>query len=82
VDAAATHVAPQPFAADGSAVGGLAFSPEARRERRERLWLVASEYEQPFGTFSGELPGAGALRFGLGVMGAPQRALVSGLKDR
>jgi hypothetical protein len=27
-----------------------------------------SEYEQPFGTFAGELPGAGALREGWDVM--------------
>ena len=30
--------------------------------------IVRSYYEQPFGTFSGELPGAGALREGWGVM--------------
>lgn len=48
--------------------GALAFAAESVRARRENLLLLASEYEQPFGTFSGELPGAGALREGYGVM--------------
>jgi hypothetical protein len=29
---------------------------------------MASAYEQPFGTFTGELPHAGRLESGLGVM--------------
>ena len=41
---------------------------EPTRARREDLLLVASDYEQPFGTFTGELPVAGALREGWGVM--------------
>ena len=58
---------PQRF--DGLAgVGGLRFSAEATRARRERYVLMSSDYEQPFGTFSGELPEAGALREGFGVM--------------
>jgi hypothetical protein len=48
--------------------GALRFAAEATRARRERLLLVASDYEQPFGTFAGELPGAGPLREGFGVM--------------
>ncbi len=48
--------------------GGLRFTLEAARARRERLVVVASDYEQPFGTFAGTLPRAGALRSGLGVM--------------
>jgi hypothetical protein len=48
--------------------GALRFTAEATRARRERLLLVASDYEQPFGAFAGELPGAGALRAGFGVM--------------
>jgi hypothetical protein len=57
----------QPF--DGLAgVGGLRFSAEATRARRERLVLMSSDYEQPFGTFAGEVPGGGALREGWGVM--------------
>ena len=30
--------------------------------------LMSSDYEQPFGTFTGALPGAGELREGCGVM--------------
>ena len=38
------------------------------RARRERLVLMASDYEQPFGAVSGSVPGAGELREGWGVM--------------
>jgi len=62
------EVGPVEFADDLSAVGGLRFSAEATRARRENLLLVRSDYEQPFGTFTGELPGAGPLREGWGVM--------------
>ncbi len=48
--------------------GGLRFSAEAVRARRENLLVLRSEYEQPFGTFAGELPVAGELREGWGVM--------------
>jgi hypothetical protein len=51
--------------ADG---GALRFRAEAVRAHREHLGLVVSEYEQPFGTVSGTLPYAGALREGHGVM--------------
>ena len=44
-------------------IGGV---PE--RARRENLLVVASDYEQPFGTFAGALPAGGALRAGHGVM--------------
>jgi len=58
-----------PVAFDGlEGVDGLRFSPEVTRARRENLLLVASDYEAPFGTFAGELPAAGALREGFGVM--------------
>jgi hypothetical protein len=61
-----------PVAFDGLAgVGALRFSAEATRARRERLLLVASDYEQPFGTFTGALTVAGGalrLREGRGVM--------------
>lgn len=50
------------------ATGALRFSAEAVRSRRENLLVLRSEYEQPCGTFSGELPVAGALREGWGVM--------------
>ena len=62
------EVPPQPFAADLSAVGGLRFAREAVRAARENLLLLRSDYEQPFGTFSGELPVVGPLREGWGVM--------------
>jgi hypothetical protein len=51
-----------------SAVGGLRFSAEATRAHRQNRLLLRSDYEQPFGTFTGELDGAGALREGWGVM--------------
>jgi Protein of unknown function (DUF2804) len=62
------EVGPAAFADDLSAVGGLRFAAEAVRSRRENFLLVSSDYVQPFGTFAGELPGAGALREGWGVM--------------
>ena len=68
VDGEPHHVPPQAFAADLASVGGLAFTPEATRAHREDLLLVASDYEQPFGTFTGTLPVAGELAAGLGVM--------------
>ncbi|MFL5817182.1 MAG: DUF2804 domain-containing protein [Conexibacter sp.] len=49
----------------------LRFAAEAVRERRDNLLLVRSEYRQPFGTFSGVLPGPRgplALAEGQGVM--------------
>ncbi len=45
-----------------------ALQPEATRERQENLLLVRSAYRQPFGTFSGELPGPVPLAEGYGVM--------------
>ena len=38
--------------------------------------LIRSDYEQPFGTFAGTVPGAGELREGVGRDGAARRALV------
>lgn len=46
----------------------LEFSVEAERRREENLLLVRSSYRQPFGSFSGSLPGALELEHGLGVM--------------
>lgn len=51
--------------ADGSR---LRFTAEAQRARREDLLLLRSDYEAPFGTFEGELPGGIALEHGIGVM--------------
>jgi hypothetical protein len=44
------------------------FDAQATRHRRENLLVVRSEYEQPFGSFSGALPGGLILREGYGVM--------------
>ena len=67
------EVGPVTFADDLSAVrfaegGELRFTAEATRARHENLLLVRSDYEQPFGRFTGVLPGAGELREGFGVM--------------
>jgi Domain of unknown function (DUF2804), C-terminal len=71
---AAREVGPVRFAADLSAIAfaedgaALAFHAEAQRARRDDLKLLVSDYRQPFGTFSGELPGGLALAEGFGVM--------------
>jgi hypothetical protein len=62
------EVPPVTFAGDLSAVAGLRFTAEATLARRQNLGLVRSDYEQPFGTFAGELPGGPALAEGWGVM--------------
>jgi hypothetical protein len=74
----AAHTGPVRFAPDlsgvrstaGAAADGvdLAFVPEATRERSENLVLLRSSYEQPFGTFTGTLPGGVRLAEGFGVM--------------
>ena len=69
----AQEIAPVRFADDLSALSfatgeELLFTAEAVRARHDRLVLVESQYRQPFGTFSGALPGAGALADGMGVM--------------
>jgi hypothetical protein len=48
-------------------VGALRFEREAERRRRERRLLVRSEIRQPFGTFSGRLPGGAEVAHALGV---------------
>jgi len=68
VDGVAHEVERQAFADGLAGVGGLRFQALAARARRERLGVFASDYEQPFGRFSGELPVAGPLREGWGVM--------------
>jgi len=62
------EVGPCRFADDLRSVDGLRFHSEAARDRRDNLLLVRSVYRQPFGTFSGELPGGVALAEGYGVM--------------
>lgn len=73
IDGAASEVGPTAFPDDLSGVvfaegGALRFAAEAVRERTENLLLVRSRYRQPFGTFSGELPGPLPLAEGYGVM--------------
>jgi hypothetical protein len=68
LDGEASESPPVVFATDLSRVGGLRFQAEATRERNENLLLVRSRYRQPFGTFSGSLPGDIELAEGYGVM--------------
>jgi hypothetical protein len=66
LDGVAHEVGPLEF--DGlHAVGDLRFRAEATRARSDNAVVFASDYEQPFGTFTGTLPVAGAIS-GLGVM--------------
>jgi hypothetical protein len=51
--------------ADGSA---LDFAPECERRKAQNLLVVRYAYRQPFGSFSGTLPGGLELERGLGVM--------------
>ena len=67
VDGTPHAVEPLPFAHDLSAVGDLRCEPVAVRSHNESLLLLSSEYEMPFGRFSGSLPHAGPLE-GWGVM--------------
>jgi hypothetical protein len=46
----------------------LEFTREQERRASQRLPLISYEYRQPFGTFSGGLPGGLELESGLGVM--------------
>jgi len=62
------EVGPVRFAADLSAVGDLRFTEWAAREDRTNLLAFRSDYRQPFGAFSGELPGGLRLAEGHGVM--------------
>jgi Protein of unknown function (DUF2804) len=68
VDGEPREVGPQAFAADLSRVGNLRFSPWAAREQHTNLLLLRNDYRQPFGTFTGELPGGLELESGYGVM--------------
>lgn len=62
------EVPPQEFAADLSRVGELDFREWSAREARLKLGLVRNRYRQPFGEFSGLLPGGLPLAEGYGVM--------------
>jgi len=68
-----TEVGPNTLADDLGRVdftegGDLRFHPEAERVRNENMGLLRSSYRQPFGTFTGRLPGGIALEHGFGVM--------------
>ena len=72
---ALTAVEPPPvsFAADLSSIrcedgSELRFSAEAQRRRSDNFVLVSSDYQAPFGSFAGMLPGHVRLQRGLGVM--------------
>lgn len=62
-----TEVGPQPFDSLHG-VGDLRFTASATRAKKESYLLIASDYEQPFGTFTGTLPTGEALATGYGVM--------------
>jgi hypothetical protein len=68
VDGKPQEVPPCRFADDLSSVDQLSFTAEAVRERQENLLLVRSRYRQPFGSFSGRLPGGIDVARGYGVM--------------
>lgn len=73
VDGEAREVDAVSFAPDLSGLqspdgGDLAFEPWAERAHRSNLLLVSSDYRQPFGVFSGWLPGGVTLAAGYGVM--------------
>jgi hypothetical protein len=72
-DGAPFEVGPVRFAPDLSGIafaegGELAFSQWAAREEDRNLLVFRSRYRQPFGTFSGELPGGLRLAEAQGVM--------------
>jgi hypothetical protein len=69
----AAEVGPVEFAGDLSAVrfsdgGSVAFTEWSAREDRTNAVLLRSWYRQPFGTFTGTLPGGLVLAEGYGVM--------------
>ncbi|HEY1593652.1 MAG TPA: DUF2804 family protein [Solirubrobacteraceae bacterium] len=68
VDGRPTEPGPSAFGDELERVDGLRFVTEAVRERRDNLLLLRSAYRQPFGAFSGELPGGARLAEGYGVM--------------
>jgi hypothetical protein len=70
IDGRPAEVGPCAFAPDLLAVDALRFRPEAERRHRQNLLLVRSSYRQPFGTFSGVLPGGTRVAEGYGVMEA------------
>jgi hypothetical protein len=73
IDGEPREVGPVTFADDLSSVsfaesGSLSFSEWGAREDHTNLLILRSDYRQPFGTFSGVLPGGVELEEGYGVM--------------
>lgn len=68
VDGVPREAEPVRFAEDLSAVGELCFEEWSAREDHTNLLVFRSDYRQPFGTFSGRLPGGPELSEGYGVM--------------
>jgi hypothetical protein len=73
VDGTAQEAAPVEFAADLSSItfangAQLRFSEWSAREEKTNLLVMRSDYRQPFGTFTGTLPGGLELAEGYGVM--------------
>lgn len=68
IDGTPHHVPPQRFAEDLTSVGDLQFAGEASRTHRENRIVLMTDYQQPFGSFTGTLPPAGELESGYGVM--------------
>ena len=62
------EVGPVEFAPGLSRVAGLGFEEWCAREEHVNRLVFRSHYRQPFGSFSGELPGGIALAEGFGVM--------------
>ena len=68
VEGAPHEVGAVRFAEDLSSVGELRFSEWCAREDHTRRGPFRSDYRQPFGSFSGKLPGGLELAEGYGVM--------------
>jgi uncharacterized protein DUF2804 len=68
VDGEPHEVPAQEFAPDLSRVGELDFREWSAREARMNLLVLRNRYRQPFGEFSGRLPGGLTLDRGYGVM--------------
>ena len=68
IDGFAEEVPPQEFADDLSRVGELDFREWSVRQSNRNLLVMRNRYRQPFGEFSGRLPGGLALAEGYGVM--------------
>jgi hypothetical protein len=68
IDGKAHEVPAREFAPDLSRVGELGFREWSAREAKMNLLVMRNRYRQPFGEFSGVLPGGPRLAVGYGVM--------------